>query len=61
MLLSKGPPTVIVIYKYLAFKGALDSTLMCKYPTFKGATNSNCNVPVLQYDFKGTQTATSNV
>jgi len=36
-MLSKGPPTAIVKYKYLAFKGATNAaTVICKYYSLKG-------------------------
>jgi len=43
-MLSKEPQTVIVMYKYYAFKGAPNSNCNVKFPALKKAANSNCNV-----------------
>jgi len=36
-MLSKGPPTAIIMCKYYAFKGSQRAIIMCKYYAFKGA------------------------
>jgi len=46
-MLSKGPPTASVIYKYLALKGAPTATVICKYYSLKGAQQQLCCVSTI--------------